>query len=132
MKRYLVMVFVFAAVLILAIAGFAKSLEAVKKAGDNTVTVTLEKDPPTTGDNTATVLIKDMAGKAVTKAKVSIDYGMPAMPGMHPMRYKAAAELKGEKYTSVLNFSMSGPWYVNVKVEGVGKTETVKLNVDVR
>jgi hypothetical protein len=32
----------------------------------------------------------------------------------------------------VLNFSMPGAWYVNVKVEGVGKTETVKLNVDVR
>jgi len=118
--------------LTLTVAVNAKTLETVKKVDQNTVTIILEKDPPATGDNDITVLIKDMAGKAVTKAKVSIDYGMPAMPGMHPMKYKAAAALKGEKYTAVLNFSMSGPWYVNVKVEGLGKAETVKLNVDVR
>ena len=119
-------------VLFAAVAAHAKSMEVTKKAGENTVTVTLEKDPPVTGDNAVTVTVKDASGKAVTDAKVVIDYGMPAMPGMPAMRYKAAPALKGDTYTGVLNFSMSGPWYVNVKVEAAGKTETVKLNVDVR
>jgi hypothetical protein len=116
----------------LAVAVNAKTLETVKKAGENTVTVTLQKDPPATGKNSITVSVRDPGGKAVTSAKVVVDYGMPAMPGMPAMKYKAATALKGEKYEGVLDFSMPGAWYVNVKVEGVGKTETVKLNVDVR
>jgi hypothetical protein len=116
----------------LAASADAKTLETVKKVGENTVTVTLEKDPPATGDNAVTVAVNDSKGKAVTTAKVAIDYGMPAMMGMPAMKYKAATALKGDTYTGVLNFSMPGAWYVNVKVEGVGKTETVKLNVDVR
>jgi hypothetical protein len=119
-------------VVTIALTVHAKSLETVKKVGGNTVTVTLEKDPPATGNNGISVSVKDPAGKAVTKARVSVDYGMPAMPGMPAMKYKSATELKGDRYVGKLNFSMPGAWYVNVKVEGVGKTETVKLNVDVR
>ena len=72
-------------VMFAAVAAHAKSMEVTKKAGENTVTVTLEKDPPVTGDNAVTVTVKDASGKAVTDAKVVIDYGMPAMHGMPAM-----------------------------------------------
>jgi hypothetical protein len=57
---------------------------------------------------------------------------MPAMPGMGAMNYKTNAELKAGKYSAVLDFSMSGPWFVNIKITKAGKTQTVKLNIDVK
>ncbi len=121
-------------VLLVLVSGalYAKGLEATRKAGPYAVTIQLQSETPVTGDNAVTILVKDQTGKTVTDAKVSVDYGMPAMPGMPAMKYKAAAELKADTYTGVLNFSMPGSWYVNVKVSKGGKTGTAKLNVDVR
>jgi hypothetical protein len=30
-----------------------------------------------------------------------------------------------------LNFSMAGAWYITIKITRAGKTQSVKLNVDV-
>ncbi|MDP2853672.1 MAG: FixH family protein [Smithellaceae bacterium] len=111
---------------------YAKDYEMTKKAGDYTVQVTIDKNPPVTGNNNVAVGIKDGAGKDVTDAAVAIDYGMPAMPGMPAMNYKTDTTLKGKRYAATLNFSMSGPWSVAVKITHGGKTQSVKLNVDVK
>ena len=111
---------------------YAKDYEITKKAGDLTVWVTIDKNPPVTGKNKMTVAVKDTAGKAVTAAAVAVDYGMPAMPGMGAMNYKTAAVLKGESYLATLDFSMAGPWFINIKITQDGKTQTVKLNVDIK
>jgi hypothetical protein len=111
---------------------FAKDFAIEKKAGDYTVNVTLDKNPPVTGNNNMTISIRDAKGAAVTDATVTVDYGMPAMPGMPAMNYKAKTELKKNLYTGALNFSMSGAWFVNIKITKASKTQTVKLNVDVR
>lgn len=113
-------------------AAYAKDYEISKKAGDLAVQVNIDKNPPVTGINKMTVAIKDAAGKKVTDAAVAVDYGMPAMPGMGAMNYKTASTLKGEIYESNLNFSMAGPWFINVKINRGGKTQTVKLNVDIK
>ncbi len=110
----------------------AKDYEISKKAGDLTVAVKIDKNPPVTGINKMEVSIKDAAGKDVTDAVVMVDYVMPAMPGMPPMNYKANTSLKDKRYLATLNFSMAGPWSVNIKFNRGGKTQTVKLNVDVK
>jgi hypothetical protein len=116
---------------LLAGAVYAKSMEITKKAGPNTVTVTLQNDPPATGSNPVTVAVKDAQGKAVTDAVVEVDYVMPAMPGMPAMKYKEPLKLTGQVYTGKLDFSMPGPWQVSVKVKQGGKTGTVKFATDV-
>ena len=110
----------------------AKDYELTKKAGDYNVQIKIDKNPPVTGINKITVAIKDAAGKAVTDATVAIDYGMPAMPGMGAMNYKTNATVKGDSYLATINFSMSGPSFINIKITRGGKTQTVKLNVDVK
>ncbi len=131
MKRLMV-VFI-SMVLILATAqAFAKDYLITKKAGDLTVQITMSKNPPITGINKMEIAISDEKGSAVNDAKVSIDYGMPAMPGMGPMNYKNDASLKSNQYLASLNFSMSGPWFINIKINRTGKTQVVKLNVDVK
>ena len=103
-----------------------------KKAGDYNVLITIDKNPPVTGKNNMTVGIKDGAGKDVTDATVAIDYAMPAMPGMPAMNYKAATSLKNKRYVAEVDFSMSGSWSIAVKITRGGKTQSVKLNVDVK
>jgi hypothetical protein len=110
----------------------AKDYEMTKKAGEYTVLVTIDKNPPVTGKNNMAVGIKDGTGKDVTDAVVAVDYVMPAMPGMPAMNYKAGASLKDKRYLATLNFSMPGPWSISVKITRGGKTQSVKLNVDVK
>jgi len=128
-------VVLFAAVMMLAfLAGIvqAKDYEMTKKAGDLTVVVKIDKNPPVTGINKMYVAIRDGAGKDVTDAKVAVDYGMPAMPGMAPMNYKTSSTLKNKNYQADINFSMSGPWFINIKISRGSITQTVKLNVDIK
>jgi hypothetical protein len=131
MKRLILIVAAMILALNVGVAG-AKDYEISKKAGDLSVQVNIDKNPPVTGINKIAVAIKDAAGKTVTDATVAIDYGMPAMPGMGAMNYKTATALKGENYQGKLDFSMAGPWFINIKISHAGKIQTVKLNVDIK
>lgn len=128
MKRIVLMLSVF--LLMVGLAD-AKDFEITKKAGDYTVQVRMDRNPPIVGSNNIDIGIKAKDGD-VTDAVVLIDYGMAAMPGMPAMNYKAKTDLKDKKYRGKLNLSMSGPWSINVKITRAGKTQTVKLNVDVQ
>jgi hypothetical protein len=131
MKRIIVGTMVM--ILLLAFgSAYAKDYEMTKKAGDLTVQVVIDKNPPVTGINKMDIAIKDAAGKDVTDATVVVDYVMPPMPGMGAMNYKANADLKGNRYVANINFSMAGAWAVAVKITRGGKTQSVKLNVDVK
>ena len=120
------------AVMLSAGVAAAKDYEVAKKAGAFDVVVTIDKNPPVTGDNGVTIAVKDAAGKAVKDAKVLVDYSMPAMPGMPPMNYKADAVLKGDVYAANMNLSMAGPWNVAVKITREGKTSSMKFTVDAK
>jgi hypothetical protein len=54
------------------------------------------------------------------------------MPRMAPMNYLVDGKLKKEKYRATMNFIMSGPWIIVVKMTLSGKTSTVKFNIDVQ
>lgn len=128
MKRLILVVM--AAMLLVAGGAFAKDYTVAKKAGEFDVVVTIDRNPPVVGNNNVAVSVRDAAGKAVTDAKVTVDYSMPAMPGMPPMNYKANAALSGSEYKAVMNLSMSGAWNVAVKISRGGKIAAVKFNID--
>jgi hypothetical protein len=131
MKRIVLAVMV---LLLVAGTATAKEYEVTKKAGDYNVVVKMNRNPPTTGNNNMTVSVKDGAGADVTDAKVSVDYSMPAMPGMPAMNYSAKAELaaKEKEYKAKVNFSMSGSWNMTIKITRGDKTAQVKFTVDAR
>ena len=110
----------------------AKDYEITKKAGDLTVVVKIDKNPPVTGTNKMEIAIQDAVGKKVTDASVAVEYGMPAMPGMGAMNYKTNATLKGNIYLATINFSMTGAWNISIKINRGAKTQTAKLNVDIK
>ncbi|OGW76220.1 MAG: hypothetical protein A3J72_06515 [Nitrospirae bacterium RIFCSPHIGHO2_02_FULL_40_19] len=109
---------------------YAKNYEVNKKVGEYDVEVKIDKNPPVVGDNNITIDIKDASGKNVTNAAVTVEYSMPAMPGMPAMNYKTDTELKGDEYKAKMNLSMSGSWNIAVKITRSGKTATMKFNVD--
>jgi len=129
MKKFIV----FAVIVFLAAGvAYAKDYEVKKKAGEFDVAVTIDKNPPVTGDNGVTVSVKDAGGKVVKDAKVVVDYSMPAMPGMPPMNYKADAVQKGDIYAATMNLSMAGPWNITVKISAGGKSGSMKFTVDAK
>jgi YtkA-like len=103
--------------ILLLIAGiaYAKNCEVAKKTGEYTIVATIDKNPPIVGDNTITIELKDASGKAITDARVKIEYSMPAMPGMPAMNYKSDAALKNG-YQAQMNLSMAGSWNVVIKI----------------
>jgi len=125
--------FATALIILLLAAGvvYAKDYTVMKKAGSYTVQMRLDKNPPVTGQNKMEISIQDVSGGNVTDATVTVDYSMPAMPGMPAMNYKTQTELKGSRYLANVNFSMSGAWNITVKITRSGKTQSVKFNVDV-
>ncbi len=112
---------------------WAKEYEVQKKAGDLSVVVKMDKNPAVMGENGVSVIVKDSVGKEVTDAGVKIEYSMPAMPGMPAMNYGSVLALNKNVYQGKLNFSMSGPWNIVLKiVRGGGKTVSTKFSVDVQ
>jgi len=119
-------------VLMVVAVAYAKDYEVTKKAGDLTVDVKIDKNPPISGTNNMDIAVKDAGGKLITDAKVMVEYSMPAMPGMPAMNYKADAQLKEDTYKAAMNLSMSGSWNISVKVTRANKTQTAKFTVDAK
>ncbi len=110
----------------------AKKLELIKKVGDLTVELGIEKDPPAVGKNGVEVRIKDGQGNSVLEAKVYLNYYMPPMPRMAPMNFKVEAKRKKEAYPAVMNLIMAGPWIILVRITLGDKTSTAKFQIDAR
>jgi hypothetical protein len=110
----------------------AKEYEINKKAGDYTVLIKVDKNPPVAGKNNIEIAITDAYGKAVVDAKVVLTYSMPPMPGMAPMNYKTDAELKGNVYRAKVDYSMAGSWNNEVKIIREGKTVAVRFTIDAK
>jgi len=118
-------------ILFLTVAlGDARGVEVKKRVGELEAGMRIDRSPPVLGDNNIEIELKDAAGKAVTDAKVLVNYYMPPMPRMAPMNYTTDASLKGDKYRAKMNFIMSGPWIIAIKINHGGKISTAKFNVD--
>lgn len=118
------------ALLLMASPAMAKDLVFTKSVDGYEVTTTIDKNPPVVGKNNVKVSIKDAAGKPLTTAKVTVNYFMPAMPGMPAMDYNAEAKLNGNAYDAVMDLSMSGSWNISVKVNNEGKRFSAKFSID--
>jgi len=109
---------------------FVKGFEIRRRVGEYEAEVKIDRSPPIKGVNDIEIQIKDAGGKNIGDAKVLVNYYMPSMPRMSPMNYITEAKLRGEKYKAIMNFIMSGPWIIAIKIHRGEKVNTVKFNVD--
>lgn len=131
MRRKSLAVFTLIVLLIAGIA-YAKEYEVTKKAGEYNVAVKIDRNPPIVGENSVRIEVTDASGHHARDAKVTVEYSMPAMPGMPAMSYKTDAALKGDAYETKMNLAMAGSWNVAVKISRAGKTSTAKFTIDAK
>jgi hypothetical protein len=132
MKKWLWVAVAVAGMVFMTGAAFAKEYTVQKKAGDYTVDISMEKNPPVVGANNVVIAVTDKDGKGVTDAKVLLTASMPAMPGMPAAENKAEAKAEGGKYKAKIDLSMGGSWNMSVRITQGGKTATAKFTVDAR
>jgi hypothetical protein len=122
------------AILFLIIIGpaGAKDFVVSRNAGDYTLQVSINQNPPILGKNNVRVEIKDAAGKYVTDAGVTVNYFMPPMPGMPPMNYTAKALPRSSGYGMTMDLIMKGPWNIAIRAVVGGKQLRMTVLIDVR
>jgi hypothetical protein len=103
-----------------------------KKRGEFTLDIAINRNPPIMGNNTITIKIKDAQGEYLLGAKVDVNYYMPPMPGMPPMNYTVPANPDGDEYAATMDFIMTGPWNIVVKVDDGKKPWRSTFPIDVR
>lgn len=121
--------------LLMAIAApesWSKEYRVRKKRNGYTVDLSMNRNPPVLGENQVHIRVKDPNNTPLTLAQVTINYYMPPMPGMPPMNYTIATEQEGDTFDAILDFIMSGPWNIVIKVKQEGQMLTVTFPIDVR
>jgi len=104
-----------------------------KKLTDYNVIFTVKNNPPIQGNNQVEIKILDSKNSPIKDAQIqNLEYIMPAMPGMPPMKYQVQSELSGDIYKTTLDFSMSGSWTIKLAIKKGTKIEIVEFNVDVK
>ena len=103
-------------VLLIVGVAHAREYQATKRVGTLQAEIRVDRNPPIVGDNRIEIGIRDQDGKSVTDASVLVNYYMPPMPRMAPMNYITDAKLRGDTYKATMNFIMSGPWIIAIKI----------------
>ena len=130
MKRLMVLIL---GVILMSGVVYAQDNVMTRKAGDYTVTASFDKTP-IAGDNAFFIAVRDAEGKAITDAAVEVHYYMTEKIGatrkfveMASMGAKADAAAKNAGYKANLNFSMTGPWNIEVKIARGGQEQTAEF-----
>jgi len=89
--------------------------------GDFRMGVATSPDPPRPGENVATIVVKDAAGKPVRGAEIDPRFVMEAMGQMPRMESKGkVTEVAPGVYRATYGLSMAGEWDVHVKLTAGG------------
>ena len=101
---------VIAALLALFLSQAAEAAEAQKvSAGDLTVRLQIDPDPPQSGENHLTVTLTDTSGRPVDGARLAFVWDMPAMGAMPEMKGNGTVSAKGAGgYLITYPLSMNG------------------------
>ena len=103
-----------------------------KRAGPYTVDMAINRNPPVLGVNEISITLRDTEGRCLSGARVAVNYSMPPMPGMVPMNYTVPAAPYGNGYRARMNFIMTGPWNIAVRLQAGGAHVKVVFPIDVR
>ena len=122
-------VIVFVALMFLSSVVYAGSLAFEKQAGDFTVNVSIDNNPPKVGKNTMDIELWDDNGEEITDAQIVIYYFMPSMRAMN---YTTSAEFKDEVYTAVIKPTMPGRWDVDITIKGKGAVRKAIISFEAK
>jgi len=119
-------------ILCMTTEGEAGDYRVRKKTPNHVVDAVINRNPPVMGENGIRIEIRDGGGRYVTGALIYVNYYMPPMPGMVPMNYTVPAAADGSRYRAKMNFIMTGPWNIVIRVKSGGSFWRVSFPIDVR
>jgi len=111
---------------------YGTDYEVTKKAGDYTVQVKIDRNPPVVGDNNMMLWLKDAVGNDVKGAMITVDYSKPAKLGKPAKKYNSYAQPHENNYHAILAIPMQGPWNVTININNKGKKVSTKFRIDVK
>jgi membrane fusion protein, copper/silver efflux system len=113
-----------------ALAGDARSV----RTGDLDVTVSVEPDPPQTGENRLLVTLSDLAGQPIGGAGLAFVWDMPAMGAMPEMKGTGQVKAGGAgQYAVSYPLTMNGDWYLTLGIDAPGHPhQDLKMKVATR
>jgi Cu(I)/Ag(I) efflux system membrane fusion protein len=113
---------VIAALSALFLSQAVEAAEAQKvSAGDLTVRLQIDPDPPQSGQNRLTVALTDASGRPVDGARLTFVWDMPAMGAMPEMKGNGTVSAKGSGgYVVSYPLSMNGDWSLTLSIEAAG------------
>lgn len=111
---------------------YSMDYEVTKKAGDYTVQVKMDRNPPIVGDNNMMIWLKDAAGSDVKGATITVDYSKPAKLGRVAKKFNAYAQPHENNYHAILEIPIQGSWDVTININHKGKRVSTKLSIDVK
>ncbi|HVV51800.1 MAG TPA: efflux RND transporter periplasmic adaptor subunit [Polyangia bacterium] len=105
--------------------------ETVVRAGDLVVTLGSDPDPPRTGDNHLSVVLRDAAGRSLDGAALGFVWDMPAMGAMPEMKGTGKTDAGGGgRYLVTYPLSMGGDWYLTLAIDAPGHArQELKMKV---
>jgi len=109
------------ALLLLAACARKKDLSTALHAGDFSMVLRLDPDPPLAGENVLHLDLRDAGGAPVDGARLDFGSVMPAMGAMPEMKGGGnAKELGGGRYDVAYALSMLGDWTLRLGIEAPG------------
>ena len=109
-----------------------------QKVDGYTVTIAFEKIPPQVGDNALRIIVTDPAGKEWTNPVIKLRVYMQEekiAQKVQKMAYMVAPvdqKHKCASCTATVDFTMQGPWIIDVAAAKGNKHLSASFNVDVR
>lgn len=116
-------------------AGLAYGMdyEVTKKAGDYTVQVKIDRNPPIVGGNNMMIWLKDAAGNDVKGATMTVDYHRPTKKfWTSAKKYNAYALPHENNYHVILKIPAQGLWDVTINIHHIGKSVSTGFRIDVK
>ncbi|EKE03952.1 MAG: hypothetical protein ACD_20C00124G0004 [uncultured bacterium] len=133
MKKFTIFTLFFALIAVVTMTGCQKNAyQATRTAGDYTVNMQINHNPPIAAENLLTLDIKDKSGNKVTDANVVVRFSMPPMPGMPPMDHQVDAVLSGQAYKATVDLHMAGPWNIEAGIQRGNTKQIARFSVDAR
>ena len=111
---------------------YGMDYEVMKKAGDYTVQVKIDRNPPIVGDNNMMIWLKDAAGNDVKGATMMVDYSKPTKFWKSAKKYNSYASPHENNYHAILAIPTQGPWDVTINIHHRGKSVSTEFRIDVK
>ena len=96
------------------------------------VELKISSNPPETGENVASIIVRNKKGKPRNDVAVAVQYGAPGRENVPTMSFKTIGVPYHNEFRSDLLFPVSGKWKVALRITTANTSSSVTFDIDVQ